>query len=144
MSPRGSLHDLDAFRQEMNSLMDWAFGRGWTDGLLESSWTPPVDVEQEADKFRIHVDLPGVQRDEIEITVHGETLTVKGEKKREIESKQDDTYRSERYYGTFSRSLTLPAAVDANKIEASYKDGVLEIVVPKSEEAKPRQIKIQG
>jgi HSP20 family protein len=85
-----------------------------------------------------------VKREEIEITVDGDTLTVKGEKKRESESKQDDAYRSERYYGSFSRSLTLPAAVDANKIEARYKDGVLEIVIPKSEEAKPKQIKIQG
>jgi len=144
MSPRGSFAEMDAFRQEMNNLMDWAFGRGWGDNFLESSWVPPVDVEQEADKFRVHVDLPGVKRDELEITVHGDTLTIKGEKKRESESKQDETYRSERYYGSFSRSLTLPAAVDSNRIEASYKDGVLEIVIPKSEEAKPKQIKIQG
>jgi len=144
MSPRGSFHEMDQFRQEMNSLMDWAFGRGWGDGLLESSWVPPVDVVQEADKFRVHVDLPGVKRDEIEITVHGDTLTIKGEKKRENVSKEEDTYRSERYYGSFSRSMTLPAAVDANRIEAGYKDGVLEIVIPKSEEAKPKQIKIQG
>ncbi len=144
MSPRGSFHNVDPFGQEMNGLMDWAFGRGWANGLVESSWVPPVDVAQEEDRFRIHIDLPGVKREEIEITVDGDTLTVKGEKKRESESKQDDTYRSERYYGSFSRSLTLPAAVDANKIEARYKDGVLEIVIPKSEEAKPKQIKIQG
>ncbi len=144
MSRRGSFHDMDTFRQEMDSLLEWAFGRGWGDGFLENSWVPPVDVEQETDRFRIRVDLPGVKRDEIQITVNGDTLTVSGEKKRETETKKDDAYRAERYYGSFSRSLTLPSAVDTNKIEASYKDGVLEITVPKSEEARPKQIKIQG
>lgn len=144
MTPRNSMHDLDTFRQEMNNLMDWAFGRGWTDNLLESSWVPPVDVLQESDRFRVRVDLPGVKKDDIEITLHGDTLTIKGEKKRESETKEDDVYRAERTYGGFTRSMTLPAAVDASRIEASYKDGVLEVVIPKSEEAKPKQIKIQG
>ena len=148
--PRGAMstfspfRNVDRFQQEMNQLIDWAFGRGMGDSLVDTAWAPPVDVIQDGDKFRVHVDLPGMKKDEIEITLNGDTLTIRGEKKRESEHKEEDVYRAERYYGSFARSLVLPASVDSTKIEASYRDGVLEVVIPKSEEAKPKQIRIQS
>lgn len=148
--PRSSMrtwepfHNLDSLQSDMNRLFNWAFGQTAGDSLTDSNWVPPVDVIQEGDRFRVRVDMPGMKKDEIEITLDGDTLTVRGEKKRESETKQDDYYRAERLYGTFQRSLTLPDHVDAEKIEANYKDGVLDITIPKTESAKPKQIKIQS
>jgi HSP20 family protein len=147
--PRGAMRqwapfrDIEQFQQEMNRLFDWTFGRHGSDDLWEGSWSPAVDVVQDSDRFHVRVDLPGMKREEIGITLNGDTLTITGEKKRENEVKEDSYFRAERYYGKFSRSLTLPSSVDANKIEATYKDGVLDITIPRSEEAKPKQIKIQ-
>ena len=109
-----------------------------------AGWNPAVDVYEDGDRYHVHVDLPGMQRADIAITVKGDTLTISGEKKREKDTKEEDYYRAERYYGKFSRSLTLPSTVDAGKIEAKYKDGVLEVHIPKTEEARPKQIKIEG
>ena len=109
-----------------------------------SAWSPAVDIVQESDRYLVKVDLPGMKKEEIEITLNGDTLTISGEKKNAKETKDDSYYRSERYYGKFSRSLVLPSTVDANKIEAAYKDGVLSVTLPRSEEARPKQIKIQS
>jgi len=148
--PRGSVsqwtpfRELGQFHRDMDRLFDMSFGGRGADTLFESGWAPAVDVVQENDRFHVRFDLPGMKRDEIEITLHGDTLTISGEKKRESEVKEDSYYRAERYFGKFSRSLVLPTSVSADKIEATYKDGVLDVVVPKTEEAKPKQIKIQS
>ena len=148
--PKGAMRAWSPFREidqlqgEMGGLFDWAFGRSGGSLLTESGWAPPIDVLQDEDAFRVQVDLPGMKKEEIEITLDDNTLTIRGEKKRESETKEDDYYRTERFDGTFSRSLVLPSATDANKIEATYRDGVLDVVIPKSEEAKPKQIKIQS
>ena len=131
--------DVEGVQGEMNRLFGWAFGRHLEDGSFGGSWMPAVDVY---DNFHIHVDLPGLKRDGIDVTVDGNTLTISGEKKRENETKEDGYYRAERYYGKFSRSIDLPSTVDATKIEAKYKDGVLEVALPKSETARPKRIKI--
>ena len=86
--------------------------------FFDSLWSPAVDIVQEGDHFLVKADLPGMKKDEIEITLKGDTLTISGEKKKESEQKDDSAYRSERYYGKFSRSLVLPSTVDSNKIEA--------------------------
>jgi len=83
-----------------------------------------------------------MKKDEIEVSVHGDTLIIKGEKKQEKEVKEKDYVRTERFYGSFNRAIRLPAAVDAPKVNASYKNGVLELVLPKKEESKPKQLKI--
>ena len=101
-------------------------------------------MNQAGDRFRVRVDMPGMKKDEIEITLDGDTLTVRGEKKRETRDEAGRLLPRRAVYGTSQRSLTLPDPSTPNKIEASYKDGVLEISIPKSEEAKPKQIKIQG
>jgi HSP20 family protein len=126
----------------MNRLFDWAFGRHGGEGTYGSDWMPAVDVYEEGDSFHIRADLPGLKRDDIDITVDGNTLTISGEKKHEKETKEDSYYRAERFYGKFSRSVDMPSTVDTTKIEAKYKDGVLEIALPKSETARPKQIKI--
>lgn len=146
--PRGTLRtwnpfrDIEELQTEMNRLFDWSIGRPGTDNLLESAWAPAVDVVQENDRYQVRVDLPGMKREEIEITLNGDTLTIQGERRRESETKEDNYYRFERAHGKFSRSLTLPSTVDSGKIEANYKDGVLSVTIPKSPESLPKQIKI--
>ena len=116
----------------------------WQPRGTMSAWNPAIDILQEGDRYLVRADLPGMKKDEIEVTLDGDTLTISGEKKRENETRDDSSYRSERYYGKFSRSLVLSSTVDANKIEAAYTDGVLSVTIPKSEEARPKQIKIQS
>ena len=136
--------DFEDAQSEMNRLFGWAFGHHGSEGTWDGIWAPAVDVYEEGDTFHIHADLPGLKRDEIDVTVDGNTMTISGEKKKEHETKEDSFYRAERFYGKFSRSIDLPSSVDTSKIDATYKDGVLEIAVSKSEAARPKQIKIQS
>jgi HSP20 family protein len=148
--PKGSLsrwtpfHELEEMRNEMSRMFGWPADGADSEGFLDSLWSPAVDIVQEGDHFVVKADLPGMKKDDIEITLNGDTLTISGEKKREDETKSDGCYRRERYYGKFSRSLVLPSSIDTSRIEATYKDGVLSLTVPKSEEARPKQIKIQS
>ena len=105
-----------------------------------SRWNPPVNVYQDKYRFTVVVELPGLKKEEIEISLHDDTLTIAGERKREESSEQE--FLTERLYGKFQRSLTLPTAVDAEKVKASYKDGLLQVDLPKAEEAKPKQIEV--
>ena len=107
------------------------------------AWMPPVDIYSTGEHaLVIKAEIPGMNKDEIEITVENFTLTIRGEKKTEETVKNDQFHRVERSYGTFTRSFALPQTVDANKVEAAYKDGVLTIKLPQREEAKPKQIKV--
>lgn len=128
---------------DMNRLFNWAFGGRGDVSALSSNWLPAVDVYEDDDAFHIRADLPGLKSEDIDITLDNNTLSISGEKKNENETKEENVYRSERYYGKFLRSIELPSAVDTSKIEANYKNGVLEIAVPKTEEARPKQIKIK-
>lgn len=140
----------DPFR-EFTHLQDWinrvfndAYGRA-DDGLTTSgAWVPPVDVYQNGDHEVVLVaELPAMKREDIDITVDDGTLTIKGEKRVPIDLKEEQFHRIERRYGIFSRSFSLPQTVDAGKVAAEYKDGVLTIRLPTREEAKPRQIKVE-
>ena len=107
------------------------------------AWMPPVDIFSTGEhELVIKAEIPGMNKDEIEITVENFTLTIHGEKKAEQAVKDDQFHRVERSYGAFTRSFALPHTVDSNKVEASYKDGVLTIKLPQREEAKPKQIKV--
>jgi HSP20 family protein len=107
-------------------------------------WAPSVDLYEDKDKFMIRAELPGMKKDDIEVSATGDTLTISGEKKREEESKEgQDTYRAERFFGRFQRTITLPAPIDASKVQAQYKDGLLTVTVPKAEEAKRKQIEVR-
>jgi len=136
--------DLVDFRDEMNRFFDRFFGRTPMRRVRrgEEFFSPLVDLYETPSELVAKVELPGMKKEEIEVSVVGDTLTLKGERKRESEVKEENFYRMERSYGTFQRSLTLPNPVDASKVKATYKDGILEVRVPKAEEAKPKLIKI--
>ena len=113
-------------------------------GGFDRAWVPAVDVYENDDhEFVLKAELPAVKREDIAITYDDGVLTLKGERKSEVETSRDTYHRVERQYGSFMRSFTLPATVDAARIQASYKDGVLTIRVPQREEAKPKQIEIK-
>ncbi|RJP27384.1 MAG: Hsp20/alpha crystallin family protein [Candidatus Omnitrophota bacterium] len=136
--------DLEVIQNEMNRMFNSSLVR-WGDrdvGLLEGAWSPAIDIYDSKDNIMVKADIPGMKKDEIEVSVHGDTLIIKGEKKQEKEVKEKDYVRTERFYGSFNRAISLPAAVDASKVNASYKNGVLELVLPKKEEAKPKQLKV--
>jgi HSP20 family protein len=110
---------------------------------LGGAWMPPVDIYSTGEnELVLKVEIPGMDRDGIDITVENFTLTIRGEKKPEASIKDDQFHRVERSYGTFTRSFALPHTVDSNKVEADYKDGVLTVKLPLREEAKPKQIKV--
>ena len=105
-------------------------------------WTPDLDIIEEKDQYVLKADLPGIKKEDIKISVLDDILTVEGERKAEALSEDKQIHRLERSYGRFTRSLNLGAKVDVNKIKASYKDGVLELIVPKAEETKPKSVEI--
>ena len=136
--------DLVSIRDEMNNLFD-SFFSGWPEprkGLLEGEWAPSIDVAETEDEITVTAELPGVKQEEVDITIADDVLTLKGEKKEEKEVKEKNYHRIERSYGSFQRSIALPTGVQADKAKATYKAGILKITVPKVEEAKPKQIKI--
>jgi len=107
-----------------------------------SFWKPAVDIFETKDSLVMKVELPGVNKEDVKIDLDNQILTLSGERKFDHEVKEDDYHRIERAYGQFQRSFTLPNKIDAERIEAHYRDGMLEVVLPKKEEAKPRQINI--
>jgi HSP20 family protein len=112
--------------------------------LTRGDWIPPVDIYQnDKQEIVIKAEMPGLSREDIDLRVENNTLTLKGERKRDSEVKDDQYHRVERVHGIFSRSFSLPATVDANKVNADYRDGVLTVVLPMREEARPRQIQVQ-
>lgn len=117
------------------------------DRLLESplrGWAPPLDVHEDKDGFTIRAELPGMKREDIEVSVQDGALVISGERQAEKVNEGTEIHRQERYFGRFSRALTLPTAVAGDKVTANYKDGILTVVLPKAEEAKPKRITIGG
>ena len=110
--------------------------------LKETRWLPALEITETAESLVVKAEVPGLEKDEIEVSIQGDTLTLKGEKKEENAEKEGKVLRTERLYGSFFRSLILPAAVDPAAVKAVYKNGVLELTLPKKEEARPRQIQI--
>ena len=108
-----------------------------------AEWAPSVDIEEADDSYLIKADLPGVDKKDIEVSLDNGVLSIRGEKNVEKETKDSKRHRTERFHGTFARSFTLPTAVVAEKVDASYKDGVLKLVIPKAEDAKPKSIDIK-
>jgi HSP20 family protein len=136
------LKDLMALQERMNKLFDETFSRGAQD-VDVGAWSPPVDIMEQGDEIIIKMEIAEVEQKEIDIKVEGNALTIKGERKLEEGTKREDYLRLERPYGTFSRSFSLPTTVDHEKVKASHKDGILRIVLPKKEETKPKQIKVE-
>lgn len=109
---------------------------------VAKTWAPRVDIYDTKDAFIIKAELPGIDKNDIKVDVDGRLLTLRGERKAEIEEKENAYYRREMFYGSFERAFTLPEAVDPALIKAEYKDGVLHLEVPKPEERKPKQIEV--
>ena len=109
----------------------------------EGTWHPSVDISENENAFVLKAELPGVNREDINIDINHKTLTLKGEKKFEEKTEKENYVRVERSYGSFSRTFALSDKVDTENVKASYKDGVLEVTLPKKEEAKPREIKVE-
>lgn len=135
----------------MDRMMDDFFGRRfrpwWPDRWFRSDEMeirgPVVDVFEEKDDIVIKAELPGITKDNIEVNLTDHMLTIKGEKKKEEEIKEENYYRAERAYGSFVRTLELPKDVHSDKIKASFKNGILEVRLPKTEEAKTKEIKVK-
>lgn len=122
-----------------DSLARW----GGEEGTF-GTWLPPVEIFEKEDNLVIRAELPGMSQKDIELNVENGVLMIKGEKRREKELKEENIHRAERYYGSFVRTFALPTTVDVEKIRASYKDGVLEVVLPKAETAKAKRIEIKS
>ena len=144
--PRGSEIDRwfdrlteDFWRRPFPSLM---LGERWPFPAM-SLKIPSLDVFEEKDEIVVKADLPGMNKDEIEVTVTENVVTIKGEKKKEEEVKEKDYYRRERSYGSFVRSVQLPSEVKSDQIKANFKDGVLEVRMPKTEEAKKKSVSVK-
>jgi HSP20 family protein len=105
-----------------------------------TGWLPALDVQENKDNYTIRVELPGLRREDIEVGLEDGTLTISGERKTETPNEGTEVHRQERFYGKFSRAITLPTAVTADKVKAQYKDGILTVTLAKAEEAKPKQI----
>ncbi len=115
------------------------------DRLFESpgnNWLPALDVQEDKDNFVVRTELPGLKREDIEVSLHDGALSISGERKAKVKQEGVEVHRQERYYGKFARALTLPTPVAADKITAQYKDGVLTVTLPKIEEAKPKKIDV--
>jgi HSP20 family protein len=127
-----------------NRLFDEVVGTGFGDDETQRVWRPRVDVKENEQEVRVLADLPGIRREDVSITLENGVLTINGERKVEEEKKDTNLHFSERVYGHFSRSFTIGETILQDKIEASFKDGVLTVVLPKAEQAKPRKIEISA
>jgi HSP20 family protein len=134
---------VDSLQSEVNRLFDTTFGGRPANGGLRR-WVPPMDLVETDDHLVLRADLPGLDGDDVNIEVKDRVLTVSGDRKAEHEEKADGYYRVERAFGGFSRSMTLPEHVDADRISASFDKGVLEIRIPKPEERKPHRVEISA
>jgi HSP20 family protein len=136
--------DLSAIQERMNQIFEDALARsrGREEGLRTGMWTPAVDIYENNDSVVVKAELPGVERDQISVEVKDGILTLRGERKFEKEVKEESYHRIERSYGNFQRSFSLPVSVEQDKVTARFKDGVLEVILPKKEQARPKQIQV--
>lgn len=136
--------DLAVLQNRMNRLFNDTYGRGREDDLMNrGTWTPAVDIYEVDGTLMLKAELPDMRREDIDVSVENNTLTIRGERTLDNDVKQENFHRIERSYGSFVRQFSLPATVDAGKIAAEYKNGVLTLKLPVREEAKPRTINIE-
>lgn len=140
--------EVTGVARRLNRLFDEAF-QGWPawnredSGSVTGAWLPAVDIFEAQDAVKIVAEVPGVKADDVKISIENNVLTISGEKKQMAEEQAQHVHRYERCYGAFERSFTLPSTLDAERIKAAYEDGVLTVVLPKVEKAKPRQIAVE-
>lgn len=129
-------------QQEMNRLFDSFFGRPAAVATTERMWLPLTDMWETKDDLYVTFEVPGIREKEVSVSITGDVLTVKGERKWDKELKDESYHRLERVYGKFERAIPLPVPVQADQVKATYRDGVLEIKLPKAEQVKSKEIKI--
>jgi len=136
--------DLVSLQERMNRLFEDSLSRSKTTDqeMAMGAWTPAVDIFETPELVVMRADLPGVDLKDIDVRIENNMLTLRGERKFLKEAKEEDYHRIERSYGIFSRSFQLPGSIDQTKIAASHKDGVLEVHLPKREDTRPKQIKV--
>jgi len=137
----GPFERWSSLRNELSSLLENPFLAMAQPSRFLNGWAPAIDLYEDRDHFTVKAELPGMKKEAIELTLQSGLLSIAGERKNE-EYQDSENSRTERFFGRFTRSIALPAPVDSNGIKASYKDGILTITVPKSEEAKPKQIQV--
>ena len=151
MAPIGRFRTLmgaDPFRElfdlqrSINDLFEGSLSKSSRESAAISAWTPAVDVYEDEESFLLKVELPEVNKEDVKVNLDDNVLSITGERRFEHEDKRDGYHRVERSYGQFYRSFTLPPNVNAEKINAGFKDGVLRLTLPKREEAKPKQIEV--
>ncbi|HKY31837.1 MAG TPA: Hsp20/alpha crystallin family protein [Candidatus Polarisedimenticolia bacterium] len=136
--------DLVSLQERMNRLFEDSLSRSKTTDqeMAMGAWTPPVDIFETPEEVVLKADLPGVDQRDIDVRIENSTLVLRGERKFLKEAKEEDYHRIERSYGVFSRSFQLPGTIDQGKITAVHKEGVLEVHLPKREDTRPKQIKV--
>lgn len=135
--------DMGTFRGEMDRLWDRFFGERPLMKALSEEWSPSVDISETEDKVLVNAELPGLEAKDVNVSISGDLLTIKGEKKKEKEEKDEHHHYVERYAGSFQRSFRLPVDIQSDKVEASFKKGVLKIVLPKAEAARKKAVEIK-
>ena len=133
--------EVDTLQSEVNRVFDAFFGNG-SGATRQRRWVPAMDLVETDEQLVLRADLPGLRKEDVELEVKDGVLTVSGERKAEHEEKGEGFHRVERSFGRFARSLSLPRGVDADKVQAGFSDGVLEVRIPKPEETKPTRVQI--
>jgi HSP20 family protein len=134
--------DLSDTQSELNRLFDGFFGRPSAAPGVERAWAPAVDMYETKDELVLSAELPGLSEKDIHLSITGDMLTLKGKRQWSREIDENSVYCGERWFGKFERTLSLPIPVQADKVKAKYRDGVLTVSLPKAEEIKPKEIKI--
>ena len=136
------LDRLTSLRDEIDRLFDNPLAELARSSQLLSGWTPAFDVFEDKDNVYVRTELPGMRKEDINLSLHNGSLSVSGERKSDDQLKEAEVYRSERFFGRFQRTITLPTPIAVDKVKAQYKDGLLEVTLPKAEEAKPKHIDV--
>jgi len=142
LTPWSSFGRLSSLHDEIDRLFEAPLAELARSSSLLSGWTPAVDVYEQKENFVVKAELPGMRKENITVSLHDGSLSISGERQSETKHEDSEVFRAERYFGRFQRTVTLPAPVAADKVRAQYKDGVLTITLPKTEEAKPKQIDV--
>jgi len=137
--------DIITLRERMDKMFEDSLARFRMpeEATMPTFWSPSVDIYETDENIVLKAELPGVDKKEVSVEVKDNTLILKGERKREKEVKEENYHRVERSFGTFMRSFSLPVTVKQDQVKAKFKDGVLEVTLPKAEEAKPKQVKVE-
>lgn len=135
--------EMTTLRREMDNLLTRFFGKSSLAEAWGEEWSPSMDIAETENSIVVKAELPGLEAKDVDVSISGDVLTIKGEKRKEQEEKGGHYHFTERYYGSFQRSFRLPTSIQPEKVEATFEKGVLKVTLPKTEEAKKKEIKIK-